>query len=122
MRQGPQDDTRDDGEDRRIHADAERNGENGGCSETWRAYEHARGEADVLARVLEPGRDHRVDRLLSVRPWVAEPRPGIAARLLGGHASSALFFLDERHMRVQFLSEVIVHARPAHEIPELAKW
>ena len=122
MRQRPQDDTRDDREDRRIRADAERNGENGGCRETWSAYEHARGEADILAGMLEPRRDHPVERPLSVRPWVAEPRPGITARLLGGQASSALFFLDERNMRVQFLSEVIVHARPAHDIQEPAKW
>jgi len=122
MRQGPQDDTRDDGEDRRIHADAERNGENGGCRESWSAYEHPRGEADILAGVLEPRRDHPVERPLSVRLRIAEPRPRITPRLVGGQALPALLLLDERDMRLQFLSEVIVHARPAHDIQELAKW
>ena len=84
--------------------------------------EHARGEADILARVLEPRRDHRVERPLSVRMRIAEPRPRIAPRLVGGQALAALFLLDERDMRVQFLPKVVIHARPAHDIPEPAKW
>jgi hypothetical protein len=71
--------------------------------------------------VLEPRRNHRVERLLSVRSGVAEPRPGLAARLLGGSALSALFFLDQRDMRVEFLLKVVIHARAAHNIQQLAK-
>jgi hypothetical protein len=50
------------------------------------------------------------------------PNLGVAPRLLGGQALPALFLLDERDMRVQFLPKVVIHARPAHDIPELAKW
>jgi hypothetical protein len=53
---------------------------------------------------------------------IAEPRPRVASRLVGRHALAALFLLDERDMRVQFLPKVVIHARPAQDIPEPAKW
>src|SRR4029450_8615551 len=69
-----------DREDGGVRADAERHRENGDRRETWSAQEHAGGEADVPAGILEPRREHRVARRLAVRPCVAEPRPGRAGR------------------------------------------
>jgi hypothetical protein len=78
----------------------------------------ARGKDDVLASILEPSRLDRVDRSLSLDERIAEPRSRVSARLVRANAVRALFILNERKMRLEFLLEIVVDMSPAHDIPQ----
>jgi hypothetical protein len=100
-------------EDRRVGADAERDGENHDACESWRTAQRPDRVLDVAARIVEPGKRARVAvQILGVRHSAERPA-GCEAGGIGRHAPTDQVVLDHREMGGHFTRQIVfAAARP----------
>jgi hypothetical protein len=118
VRQRVQDDPVNDGEDRGVRADGERERQDGGDGERRSSPQPSRREQQILPCVLEPRGDDGVHRVLAIGEWAAESRSRLPVRLIGGQAVRAPFLLDQREMRLDLLPQVVVQATASEHVQD----
>jgi hypothetical protein len=71
---------------------------------------------------VEPGRDDGIHCPFPVRKGVPESESRPLPGLVDAQPARSFLVLEKRQVAVEFLTDLIVEARPAHDIPEPSKY
>ena len=101
-----------------VRANGQRQRQHGRNGERRAAAQTAPGKQQLLAEIFDPHRHNRLQGSLTGHHRTAKARECAPPGLFRAEAIGTLLFLDQREMDRNLLTELVVKAAPANDVPE----